>query len=176
MSKHSLFPVALIAGFGAGCGVIHRVASDPQPPVLLPEQFAQTATASMDGGSRTAARWWKSFAEPELDALVELALGGSLDLRAAYARLAAAEAANLVAWSGYVPQGNVSADVSSARSVFNFGMGPTPATISQVNLQGSLSYELDLGVGCTDRPGRVARRFRRADSMSRRCRSPSPPT
>jgi NodT family efflux transporter outer membrane factor (OMF) lipoprotein len=117
----------------------------------VPEGFAAEAAEREGDGPGAEDRWWKSFEDAELDRLVASAFSENLDLRAAYARLAAASAASRVAWAGYVPQVSASGDVQNSRSVFNFGEGgPTGAggafdvEQSQVNLQAALSYEVDL--------------------------------
>lgn len=150
MSRYSLIILSGAGLASASCGVIHQVRQDPPSPVAVPEQFSEAVGKSEP--SSPSAPWWKSFADPELDQLVDTAFGENLDLRAAYARLSAAEANARVAWTGYIPSVNASANVSNSRSVFNFGggdgMGAPGGAFgvaqSQVNLQAALSYEVDL--------------------------------
>ena len=146
MSKYSL-----VWGVGAGgvvlsaCGVLHQVPTDPPPPLAIPKMFSATATA---GASTTVVAhqpdWWRSFNEPELNRLVALALEGSMSLKAAYARLEAASAAARIAGSEYVPVLTVGPQISYGQQVVNFGGGANVFEQSQLNLQGSFSYELDL--------------------------------
>ncbi len=132
--------------FTAGCGFLHTVPAEPPPPVSVPDRFVGS------GGTESLGRWWESFGDRELDGLVESAFGGNLDLRAAYARLAAADAAVRVGYAAYIPSVSAGADVNTSRSVFNFGggQGPVPGggafgvELSQFNLQAALSYEVDL--------------------------------
>ena len=51
---------------------------------MLPAAYAGSIAAS---SPVLAADWWKLFAEPGLDQLVELALAANLDLRLAAARI-----------------------------------------------------------------------------------------
>ena len=69
---------------GAVACTPHRVTRAPAPPIELGAQFA----GAVPGGGAIADRWWTVFGDPQLDALVERALGGNLDLRAAWARVA----------------------------------------------------------------------------------------
>lgn len=144
MSQHShgLGTVLLvgIAAGGTGCGIIHQVKSEPPPPVTVPEAFG-----GADKAEGTAlGKWWTGFSDPELDVLVESAFADNLNLEAAYARLSAADAAARIAFSPYVPSANISAQISQAERVVNFGMGAQGFEQASVTLQGSLSYELDL--------------------------------
>jgi multidrug efflux system outer membrane protein len=70
----------------AGCAAVGPDYRAPQP--ALPERFAS------DPGPLAAeapeARWWRGFADPRLDALIERALAANHDLRIAQARLAEA--------------------------------------------------------------------------------------
>lgn len=154
MSRYSLIIGGIGVAAGAGCGVIHPVPSDPPPPVPVPERFAAEVPAD-ERPADPAIRWWEAFGDQELDAVVISAFNENLDLRAAYARLAAADAAAQVAVSGYIPSVNASADVTQSRRVLNFGGGGPAGAAggrggafdveqSQLNLSLGLSYEVDL--------------------------------
>ncbi|MBX2811097.1 MAG: efflux transporter outer membrane subunit [Myxococcales bacterium] len=136
--------VPLIIVF-AGCGVIHRVAQEPSPPVNVPLKFlhaSQTSSTSVEG---YRVDWWKAIEEPELHDLVSNALEGSMDVQAAYARLAAAEAGARASWSGYLPSGNISADYSRSTQRLAFRPeGQNELNNAQFRIQGEASYEVDL--------------------------------
>jgi multidrug efflux system outer membrane protein len=85
----------LAAGFGAallaGCaiGPDHR---DPADPAPLPERFVEARGAGLEAGAPVATEVWKSFAEPELDALIARAQAENRSIAQARARLDAARA------------------------------------------------------------------------------------
>jgi len=92
-------------------------------------------------------RWWTSFNEPPLTALIEEALANNLDLQVAMARIDAARAQVTLARSSLFPTVNVSADAGRAR-VSRVGPTPIPqgfsATGDDYRLGLNASYELDL--------------------------------
>lgn len=145
-----LSSIVLLPFLLGGCGVIHQVNGAPSAPVDVPPQFLAAEDASGDTPSDPGS-WWEGFGDPELNQLVSSAFGDNMDLRAAWARLAAADAASRGASSAYIPSVSLSGDVNYSRSVFNFGGGGPgggggafPVEQSQVNLQAALSYEVDL--------------------------------
>ena len=60
----------------AGCSIAPRV---PQPPAALPQRYAQ-APAHALGPAPDLAHWWRSFHDPQLDALVQRALAQNLGI------------------------------------------------------------------------------------------------
>ena len=153
MSERKLL-LAITLPMLTGCGVLHRVKSNPPPSVPVPGAFARADGKSASGARKPDAKWWSAFSDPELNGLVDSAFAANLDLRGAYARLAGASAAARVAVSAYIPSLELSSDISNSRSVFNFGGGAAApggggggafgVEQSQVNLQAALSYEVDL--------------------------------
>ncbi len=87
----------------AGCSIAPRV---PQPPAALPQRYAQ-APAHALGPAPDLAHWWRSFHDPQLDALVQRALAQNLGLRAAGERLAAARALLDTPQARHLPQESV---------------------------------------------------------------------
>lgn len=67
-----------------GCRAHRLVAPEPLP--------VADVRLSEGGEVQVVDRWWTAFADPQLDALVDEALAHNLDVRAAYARLDAADA------------------------------------------------------------------------------------
>jgi len=125
--------------FGCG-GIIHAVDEAPPPPV----ESRDVWTVGSSTTSPVSGRWWQSFDDPKLEALVEAALGTNLDLVAAYARLARAEALQKSARAGFFPQVDASASGSRARRNFNFGSGTIPVEQDTFSLSASASYEIDV--------------------------------
>ena len=63
-----------------------------KPPDVVPAQYAELSTPTTQGSRVTSettqlAQWWSSFRDPELDSLVERALGSNLDLQQAQSRI-----------------------------------------------------------------------------------------
>jgi len=81
----------LVAG---GCWLVALLAlsgcvrqrAQVRPPVTIPEAFSAAGTAPLPQ------RWWETFGDARLNALVDRALAGNLTLRAAWARLDQARA------------------------------------------------------------------------------------
>ena len=87
--------VALVlAGALSGCAV----GPDYRKPVVdLPATWAQAPSGVVTAEAASVATWWRAFGDPVLDALVERAVAGSLDLRIATARVREARALRGVA-------------------------------------------------------------------------------
>lgn len=119
-----------------GACSLHKVDTDPPPPVGVPESFGGES-GSEEGNDR----WWTDFEDPALEGLVEQALGGSFQLRAAWARVTQAEAAIGTARASRWPQVNVTGDINYAERFF-----PPFGTIDQKTYVLSLpvSYEIDV--------------------------------
>ena len=60
--------------------------------------------ARVDAAAWPADGWWRSYGDPQLDALVEEALAGSPSLAIAQARLRAAQAQTVAARAGLAPR------------------------------------------------------------------------
>ena len=105
--------IAAVALLGAACA---------GPPAIHPRS-ALLATESLGaaGGAGSAefprAHWWRVYADPALDALIERALKDNPTMRAAQARLDHALAAQEVAGAAAAPQ--IAASVDSTRQRFS---------------------------------------------------------
>lgn len=89
--------------------------------------------------------WWRTFGDPQLDALVEAALAGQPSLRVAAARVRQAEALAGGAEAALSPQANLFGRTTRQRFSEN-GLAPKPLAGSwkwASDLQLGLSYELD---------------------------------
>ena len=103
LNKHLLsFIIPLCA---VSC-VVHEVREETALPESTPLQFSDSGNAEFPD------RWWESFGNGELNALMEEALAGNLDLKTAWARLDQFAALAAIAESGRWPQGSVGADAS----------------------------------------------------------------
>jgi NodT family efflux transporter outer membrane factor (OMF) lipoprotein len=92
------------------------------------------------------AKWWQAYGDPELDTLVETALGGQPGLGLAQARLRQAQAAVDASHAARAPQVAASADLTDQRYTEN-GLAPPPIAGSirwNNNATLAASWELDL--------------------------------
>lgn len=108
---------AMLAIFVGGCASM--VGPDYKAPDLhLPAKWStQSTSADLEANQqRQLTRWWTLFADAQLDALVEQALAGSLDIKLAQARLREARANRQLAEAGLRPAVTTSASVSRNRS------------------------------------------------------------
>jgi len=155
--KRFLLILPLILG---GCW---SVGPDYQPPAL-PETGAsfkagQSLATSADAPPE---RWWESFADPTLDQLIERAVAGNYDLKAATANLDAARAARDATGARQYPAIDASAALDRARVSAATQLGDKYIAAPDVNLTqaaGVFSWELDL-------LGRVRRQVEAADAES----------
>lgn len=114
----------LLLAAAALTGCVSVPAPDPQADVP-----AQWSNAVPGAAAPAPAEWWKAFADPQLDGLVEQALAGNLTIAEAHARLQAARKLHDVANAPYLPNLNfrtrdaVAADASS--SYFQAGFDAT---------------------------------------------------
>lgn len=134
----------LVAALGTGC-MPHAPVADPRPPVEVPEQYSETAGDEAEVPSELPERWWVAFGDPELAALVDLALEHNFQLGAAWARVEQAEALVEGASSTWWPQISAQLDVARRRQVAVFGaLGRQEFENNALGLSVPVSYELDL--------------------------------
>ncbi len=134
------------SAFIAGCAGTNGLA----PEASLRDANSLATQRALDGvtvskAAWPAADWWKSFDDPQLDALIDEGLSGSPTLKVAEARTRKALAAADTAKAPLYP--HVETGFSSIRERFSGqGLTPPPAagTWSTVNqLQATLGWELD---------------------------------
>ncbi len=149
--------VPLTAWALAGACVHH--ANPTSPPVVLPAAYV---TAS---GERDASlRWWEDIGDPELNAFLDEALRGSLDLARARARLDQAEAAASAAGVERLPQLTIEGGARRARTLAM--VGPNAGDLIHTDtfsLGLAAAYEFDLW----DRVGSTARAAQHEAEASR---------
>lgn len=98
------------------------LAPDPAPPPQVdrvPEAFVGAEVA----GPADGLRWWTSFADPTLNALVDTVLAANLDIVGAYARVREAQALARVSRAALFPAVDATGSASDQRSPANSGFG-----------------------------------------------------
>ena len=142
MRAASLLLVGLaIAALMAGCSS----APSPVEPDIgteLPEHFGSDPTTSTATESGTP--WWESFEDPRLNELIAEALERNNDLRAAAARVEAAQAQARIVGADLKPQ--VSADLNGGRRRQNFIGLPIPGSEGNVLSTTTTSWSTNLNV------------------------------
>ncbi|MBJ9730668.1 efflux transporter outer membrane subunit [Burkholderia cenocepacia] len=129
---HRLGAFACAAALLAGCaGARH----DPLPAVAMPANWA--APAAADAPAATG-DWWRSFGDPQLDALIDDALRANNDLAIAAIRVYRAQLQAGLVDTNLTPNVTLGANGAVSRTLDTHQMSRS----SGVN--GSLSYELDL--------------------------------
>ena len=131
-------------GLGAACSP-HRVTRDPAPPLDVPDAYGEVRTGE------PAERWWLELDDPQLQALIERAFAGNLQLAGAWARLEQARAGARSVGAARWPQ--VSAELQASRqeirNVFA-DVDDVPIEIDETLRQDlvsatlAASYEIDL--------------------------------
>lgn len=116
-------PLAALLGgmLLAGCGLQTEV---PEAGIFTPARFR--AGGAIEGPAPAPdPAWWRAFGSPELDRLMQAAMGENLDIAAATARLRQADAQVRIAGAALLPQVDADASIGRARSA-----GRTPDTVS----------------------------------------------
>jgi outer membrane protein, multidrug efflux system len=134
-----LNPLVLLASAAclAGCAVgpdYHRPAIDTPSTFRFAAPNAEVVDTSLD--------WWKQFNDPVLDDLIAKALAQNKDLGIAAARVEEYYGRYVVTRAGLFPQ--VGANFGAARSRGVPAPGYPPVVGNQVQLEGTVSWELDL--------------------------------
>ncbi|WP_175813805.1 MULTISPECIES: efflux transporter outer membrane subunit [Burkholderia cepacia complex] len=129
---HRLGAFACAAALLAGCaGARH----DPLPAVAMPANWA--APVAADAPAATG-DWWRSFGDPQLDALIDDALRANNDLAIAAIRVYRAQLQAGLVDTNLTPNVTLGANGAVSHTLDTHQMSRS----SGVN--GSLSYELDL--------------------------------
>jgi multidrug efflux system outer membrane protein len=145
--KLSMLPL-LAALVLAGCATaLPELPQQPQPPVRFKEDGNNRWTTAAPAEAQDRGTWWKAFADPVLDGLIERAGNSNTSIQESAARLAQARALVRSADADKLPQIGLGAGATRQAGANTPG-GATPATL--VNAGASLSYEVDLF-------GRIAR-------------------
>jgi NodT family efflux transporter outer membrane factor (OMF) lipoprotein len=118
----------------AGCS-LHRPQEATLPVAIPPVYVEPGATAAPP-----VERWWESFADPRLNALVEESFAANLDLAQAFARIQQAEAQIGIARAGQLPSVNLDGAAGRGRQPGFKG----PETADSFQLSAAAAFELDL--------------------------------
>ncbi|MGJ7504008.1 MULTISPECIES: efflux transporter outer membrane subunit [unclassified Variovorax] len=99
------------------------------PPVTLPVQWATTQDRTLSSAAPDLSRWWTRLDDPLLNALVDEAVAGNLDVATASAKIREARATYNQAAGSLVP--SLTSTASATRSVSNgVASGGTTGTTS----------------------------------------------
>ncbi|MBR8508945.1 efflux transporter outer membrane subunit [Burkholderia cenocepacia] len=129
---HRLGAFACAAVLLAGCaGARH----DPLPAVAIPANWA--APVAADAPAATG-DWWRSFGDPQLDALIDDALRANNDLAIAAIRVYRAQLQAGLVDTNLTPNVTLGANGAVSRTL------DTHQTSRASGVNGSLSYEIDL--------------------------------
>ena len=108
---------------------------------LTPKDLVGAQTYSGgDGESDPLSRWWESFGDTQLTALVEEALGANFSLRESWARLEQARALAVKSGARLTPDLSLDASASVRRQ----GTQATTETVESYSLGLASNYEIDL--------------------------------
>ncbi|OYX58967.1 MAG: RND transporter [Brevundimonas subvibrioides] len=147
----------------AACAVGPKAPDAPLPP-LASGAFASSPLGSANGATSTAearSDWWRLYADPTLDDLIEQAFARNNELEAAVANLRAVRASLSEARSGLFPTTNTSASATRSRASAATTAGlPAGQQAPEVDVYAvglDASYEIDLF-------GRVASTIRAANA------------
>jgi NodT family efflux transporter outer membrane factor (OMF) lipoprotein len=119
-----------------------------KPDVALPAAYEAPQPAAVQPVALD--RWWTTFDDPQLTALVDHALVANPDARSAAARLQEARASALSSLTVFLPQGDLRGATSQTHTnqlsgtVINFPGFSTSGTSQQSSLNLNVSWEVDL--------------------------------
>jgi len=135
--KTKFITITLIMIFINGC-----VLFKPDENSLIPDGTPGSFSLYTNDEKHEAVFWWKDFENPELDRLIETALGANFDLRGAYARLKQAQAFSKISASEMLPQVSASAGYDHKKTDSSASTGGSTSNTFSLGL--AASYELDL--------------------------------
>ena len=131
---HTMAAMLLAAGL-AGCAST----TAPGPgPASVTTPTAWMAPLPHGGAATDLVRWWASFSDPVLPALVDAAQDASPTLAAAAARIERARAARVAAGAAALPRIDAAGGLSSGRSL------PRQPTVTSASLGLQAAWEIDV--------------------------------
>ena len=129
------------------CGLMLPACSPfaPQKRNMVPDELPAKYSLYSDDGPEDSGRWWERFGSPELTALVEQGLGGSFNLREAWARLKQSDAQLTQVRSGLFPTLRAEAEAAHVKQGQKLDRGGSVYTsMDSVSVGLAASWELDL--------------------------------
>ncbi len=133
--------MSVVAGFGLCLGLASCALYRPGRPEGWVREPSESYSRSLPGSAEIS-RWWESFHDPDLNALVELALTNNFDVARAWARLDQAWATARQAGGDRWPQLNAEAGARRAKTISTATGEAVEA--DQFSLGLAASYEVDL--------------------------------
>lgn len=115
-----------------GCNQVHR--KDVSSIVSLPSSFSES------GSDLLPEKWWESFKNPQLNALIEQAMDDNFTIRSAWDRLSQAEQIAIKSGASLLPGVDYQADVKRTRQEISNIVSYT----SNYSIGLVASYEVDL--------------------------------
>lgn len=126
ISPVSRVGLLVLAALLAACAPLGPVGPEYKAPAVAVPAAWSVALADTPDAAAGVRRWWRQFDDAQLDALIDEALTGSLDLRLATARLRQARASRAQAVGALAP--SVSASTGVSHSGNSDRISPLPAT------------------------------------------------
>ncbi len=114
------------------------------PDIALPKSYEAPAASGPQQQAVALDRWWDGFNDPQLAALIDLALERSTTARMAYARIAEARALRSQSRAGTLPSGGISGSATQRGSDGLWGAGVDQAGNQAYAANFTASWELDL--------------------------------
>ena len=140
----SVIACCLVSACALNMNLVDMVPEAEEPVAELPGEFAGTEVA----GAYEPAEWWKAFADPVLDRIIEAALASNFDLAEAVARVEQARARERIVKAPAFPLLQPSLDITDTDIPTNAGIA---AQLDEVGL-GPDVYS-DFGIELPDRLG-----------------------
>jgi outer membrane protein, multidrug efflux system len=138
VSQALLAPLVL-----AGLQACSAVGPDYTPPELdLPDEWNQAALAGLEEGEADLQTWWTALNDPTLDALIERAGAGNLDLVIAATRVKETRALRRIAETDKLP--TIDATGSAGRRKISENVIPGLGTNNVIQIGAEASWELDV--------------------------------
>ena len=114
--------LAIFAGIWAGCTTVGP--NYQRPPIDVPVRWSE-APENTAPAPNEASRWWADFNDPELDSLIDRAIGANLDVAQAEARIRESRANRKIAtaplWPSLTASGSYTRGVQSSNSFGSSG-------------------------------------------------------
>jgi NodT family efflux transporter outer membrane factor (OMF) lipoprotein len=120
MRTNRLIGSAVLAAALAGCAAPDL---GPRPELAKPDAYAsQRSLASQGAAAWPNAQWWRSYGDPQLNALIDEALAGSPDIAIAAARIRTAQGAVQRAGAANLPTLDAEGSAALNKQSYNNGI------------------------------------------------------